>query len=682
MHGNAITRSLASPSPTQAAVLFLFVAAWVGFAESTTSFYFLRDDNATYYLPAYVHNVRALQEDGELAFLNLHQSLGLPHLQAGQPATLYPPIYLAVLLADAMGDVRLTVTLLIGAHLWLAGLGILALLRHLGVSSAIAWASTILGITAPFVTFVGRSWIVVVFALTFSVWSLYLLLRLVAEPTLARILTLAGIKCLFFLTGYPQFFVYSVLYEGAFLTTVWILDRRSRRAWRRQVVALTGAAIAAAVWAAPLLLPMLSAVDSSQARSSHLPVSTFLENSARPDAIVAAQWFDFGRQEIFSAPASIFYIGLPLLLSLAWAIAVRCRDGDHAPGKGRFASFILVGLLALVSSTEAWGTVYGLPLLSSFRWPFKHFLFLWLYIVPAAALAVETLLIRRRTRSRSIWPLWLLLGSALSAHPLLLLQQGDRASFGAVSLPEPIERYRLGPLVRLLDPHGRVAVFRGVGAERILPAKAAPSLLPFNWATLLGVYQFSGYEPLLSRESLRLTLDTKFGVLDADSANTSAHAFSHLGRWSVTDVLAPSRPGVRASIQSSGAVRLVTSHNGIDLYKTLVYRPLVERLDGSGTSGISNLEVRTNSIEFEVTSDIAAPLRVAVTPLDGWTVYVDGKDAGPPDEYQDFGVVLHPPVGRHSIGLRYVEPRFAAGVALAALGAVLVLVTYLVMRRL
>ena len=71
---------------------FLFIIM-----EFKHPYYFLSDDNRTFYLPFFTHNFRAII-NGELPFFNFHQNLGISHFSNFQSAIFYPLTYFSMLL--------------------------------------------------------------------------------------------------------------------------------------------------------------------------------------------------------------------------------------------------------------------------------------------------------------------------------------------------------------------------------------------------------------------------------------------------------------------------------------------------------------------------------------------------------------------------------------------------------
>ena len=115
--------------------LLLASLAWLAGLQAAFPSYFLWDDNATFFLPQYAFNWRTLAEHGELPLVSFHQYLGYLYHGSGQSAVLYPVVYLAAGLSQALlGDLRHTMDVLATLHLAAGALAMSVLLRHrLGV---------------------------------------------------------------------------------------------------------------------------------------------------------------------------------------------------------------------------------------------------------------------------------------------------------------------------------------------------------------------------------------------------------------------------------------------------------------------------------------------------------------------------------------------------------------------
>lgn len=631
--------------------------AYLGYLQLVEPFFFLRDDNAAYHLPAYLHSFRALTEFGELAQLNLHQSNGAAHLAVGQTAVLYPPPYLAAAAAAGLGDLRWTMDLEVGAHLLAATAGMFLLVRHLGHGSFGAAAAALVFLTAPFVIFVGRGWVVMAHGAAFVVWGLLLFLRLLEKPGWHRAAALAVLNSFFFLAGYPQLLVEASLFQGCVFAG-YLLFRPTWRAKARPALAhLSGAAVLTALLSAPLLLPMLAQARSSARGFDGVSESLFVKWSSDPLHALWAQVLAFRPEELFHCSSAIYYVGLPVLAGAAWGF----WRGDR-----RIRVLAGVAALAFLSTTTLWGVLYGLPVISSFRWPIKHYLPFLVLLLPTAVPAFEHL---RQRRPRTAVAALL---AALVVPLALPLDPQARSAPSPIRLAHALEVYETDRLLAEGDANGRFATVRTLGSTAF-----APQLLTHNFATLFGFRQVGGYEPLMSRSAVETQVATDFATFHVVPEQVGPEFFQRLGRWGVSDVLAPTDPRLRGSLPASGAARLAASNGGIDLYENLVARPIVEDL---GTGEALETTQTANRIRFR-TEGPGRAVRLALTPLPGWTWSLDGREAGRPDEHPDGGFVVGIPPGNHEVELRYRTPRLQAGMTLGAAGWLVVLASFLRRRR-
>ncbi|MDA8016313.1 MAG: hypothetical protein MPN21_02595 [Thermoanaerobaculia bacterium] len=637
--------------------------------------FFLQDDNALYYLPAYVHDVRAVSSDREFAFLNLFQSRGIPHLGVGQTGVLYPPVYVAVVLARAFGDVRWTIDCLVACHLLAAVCGMYVFLRRLGLTLG-AWGGALFLATAPFLVVGCRAWVVLAYAAAYTIWGLVLLVSFLRQPNWRTAVTLAALQTVYFFCGYPQLFLFSALFLGIFWGTALAIVRTRNPA--NGIAVSIGRLVAAAglttLWVMPLLLPMLAVQSESVGRQSSMPREIFVEHSLEPGVFLRAQIFAFESQYIHAASSSLFYVGIPVLIGLLAALFPfeQTENQQRFPisnaGLVRFSA--AVAAIAIVASTKLWGLAYGLPLISLFRWPFKSFLFFLLFTVPPAAWSLERL--ARRHRLAAI----LVLATVLGGNLAVVGQAPARASFGFLTVPEPVQQYQQRSPLPVTEPPRRTASFRP--EERPVAPEVVPHLRFFNLATLLGEDpHFGGYEPLISASAFGNALGTRAGLITATPALTSPDALRHLGNWGVGTLLTPRDPHLYRALLESGLAEPAETTRWVQVFELTSHRPIVEDLR---TGHALPFQMNTNGIELEVESPGTA-IRAAVEPLAGWTWSLDGDRQGPPQEHPDGGWALPVPPGRHHIELDYEAPGFRAGLAGALLGTIALLVAILRFRR-
>ena len=276
--------------PTAYLPLALLAAAIVlvvyGALEVVRPNHFLWDDNATAFLPMYTHNGRALFGDGELAHVNHHQYLTQLHLGNAQSGVLYPPVYLALLVAEhVLGDGRHVIDVLAVGHLAAAAAFMALLARSLGVRASLSLLGGVLWATMPFLPLVGRNWIFMTYLAALLPVNFFCLERLRQQPGVGRAFWLAVVKALLFFSGYPQMAVVAAIFDVVYLAlrsaiARWIhaepfMHLFRQIGWYSIAVAMTSAL------AAPLILPMLEVRGLSAYRADALSRVEFLSKRAR-----------------------------------------------------------------------------------------------------------------------------------------------------------------------------------------------------------------------------------------------------------------------------------------------------------------------------------------------------------------------------------------------------------------
>jgi len=657
-----------SPSRRQewlaAGVLVLAALAFLVALESVQPFYFLWDDNSSYFLPCYVYDYESLAGFGELPHVNYHQYLGHSYLASGQPAVLYPPVYAGLAVARlATGDLRAVVDVLVVAHLLVSALGMFVLLRRLRISPAIAAGMALLWMSFPFVLQVARSWLWVAYVAAYLPWDLWLLDRLRERPTAPRILVLAAVKALLVYQGYVQYAVLLALFEGVFLLLSWLFERRGEASWWRQALAYAAAQGASTALAAPLLVPMLHAKSISAYRTGALSFQEFLSLSLPWKAFFAAQVFEMEPRVIHEASGVLFYVGLPSLAALA-ALALR-RD------RRRFLIAAAVALTALVLSTRAYGVMYHLPLLSSFRWPFKSFLFFLLFLTVALAGGFDALWRSHRLPLRLLGFGLLLAG--LLTHAVFALSPAWSAVFGPNRVDESVAELRRETAQRLPLAKGRiVSLWMNPSEPRI------HRLLVFNYATLAGGFHLGGYEPMISKEHLELAVRLEYSNIFRYELNEESLAY--LSSWAVRFFIAPDRPELVHVFGRFPQLRRISEDDGIVVYENTLAEPFAY-LARPGDSHVPvEVEWRPSSVRVK-TAGRAGLLRLAVAPLPWYVYSLDGKDAGAVAYDETRHVVLELPPGVEVVEVRYVDVPFLVGVGVAG-AFVLVLGAVWAWRRL
>lgn len=613
--------------------------------------YFLWDDNASENLPAFALAWRALTGEGVLAHLNLHQYLGQIWLGNGQSGVLYPPIYLAAGLASwVCGDLRWTIELLAIGHLALGAAGMVLLVRHHRVSATVALGVGLLYVTFPFLAQVSRNWIFVAFVAGLAPWSLLALTRVIETPSRGAALALGGVKALLFYQGNVNFAVMLALLEGVFLLAV-LASRSSSSARPRDVLAsCSGALLATAALAAPLLLPMLEAQQLSATRSTRLPFAEFFSNRLQLGVVSKAQLGWMVERAIHQSSGALFYFGLPclvLLAALALPAVRRQRDSHVALGGALTAG------CALVLGAGGVAVFYPLPLLSSFRWPFKYYLFFLLFAAIALGMGADALC--RHGRSARTLALGLLAAGLAGNVLVLFAPRWDRA-FGPNRVTEDVSALQrdIGATLPTLT-EGRVVSLW----QRHIDART-PRFLTHDWATLIGAYHLGGYDPLIARRNFELAMHLEYSNIFRYALDPRVLAY--FDRWSVRTLIAPARDDYALRLARWPQLRLYYRDALLQVWENTTAWPVCSFREDP-TAPVA-YRWRTNGLTAEP-GGRGGLLRFGVAPLPWWFVSIDGGPRQPASEGADQQVEVQVPAGTRKVELIYVDVPFRFGVAIA-----------------
>jgi len=632
-------------------LLLVLVGAYFAVLELAKPHYFLWDDNASFYLPCYAYNARALWGEGALPHINYHQYLGHTYLASGQTGVLYPPVYLALGISQWIwDDLRSTIDVLAVLHLALAAVGMYALLRRLRLSRTMSLLTAFLWMSFPFLVQVARNWIFVSYAAAHLPWSLLLLDRLLAAPRAGRVLALAVVKALFFYQGYVQYAVLATLFEGFYIAVRWALDRASRAGWRRAVTGYLLALAAAGALAAPLVFPMLHAKQLSAYRTGSLSFAEFLSNALSLRSFLLAQVFRMEPRAIHLATGSLYYVGIPNLVAVGALLVSRWRRRRREiPAASCAVVAAVVAAAAFVLSTRAYGMVYFVPLLSSFRWPFKSFLFFLFFLAIAAASAYESAWGDRRRWVRALGVALLL--SGIVANVTIVMAPRFDIPFGPNRIDRDVE-----------DIRREIAGFFPLDEGRVVSLWLSPRhprlyrLLVFNYATLVGAYHLGGYDPLIARENLELAVHLEYSNIFR--YELTPQALDYLSSWSVRFLMVPERDEFHAFFARFPQLRRCFRGHGIEVYENAAALPFAYFQD----SGVKPLPIEweINALRIS-TAGRGGLLRIGVAPLSWYVWSVDGREMGPVNYDEDRHILLEVPTGAREVRVRYVDVPFLLG---------------------
>lgn len=661
------------PDPRGEKLLTLLVAATAALLllglQVLESGFFLCDDNASHFLPAYLHAFESLVDEGEIPWLNQHQSLGGTFLAPGQTgvflAVLYPTLF-GFRLLDI--DPVFLIDFLASLHLMFAALGMWWLLRYRQVSRALAFVLALTWALLPFAVVMGRSWVFVTYLVAYLPFQFLLLLRFLENPSARLFTALVVVKSLFLFTGYPHYLALAFFFEAVFLVLAAGISPSDSKAFLgRRVTAAILTSLVSVAMSAPLMLPLLQAKADSVERAGGLSEDLALDFSLPP--------VDFLRSELLlpkegwllgAGSTFLFYMGLPLMLATGFALRGRRDIGPWA------LAAAATGLLALLFSTRFYWLLLQLPVFDSLRWPFKGFPIAAFFLFPVAAQGAGLFIEKgqlghKNSRQRLVLGMFWL---NLVVQYCGLFPAGWRAPLSTIRLDRSVKALASASLLQPIDDSGRVAFLRAPVDE---PSDHHPLRMGFLFATLTGHYQVQGYDPLLARTNRELIFRT---YIDGEISATSYSwptIRQKLDRCSARYLLSTEKSALMPILANSPGIRLLRRDSGLVLFENEQARPIVA-LEPGGEA--LDFLWRTNGLVVNLAENFpGGRLSFNVAPLANYRWLRNGEPQGSPDLRGQRPQIDLPP-GAARVELRYIDPTRWWGLVLCAAAFVFLVICH------
>lgn len=683
--------SLFSKNRTTVA-LVLLILTMVCLIEARYPYYFLQDDNRVFYLPFYVHNLRALL-GREFPLYNFHQYLGMP--VTIQYAAFYPPNYLALLFSKILtGHYFLGMEFLACFHLIITGLGMYRLLRIFRLHEASCFFGSVAWTFCGFVIIVGNSWIQFIGFAAYLPWITFCAFKLVNRFELRYFLLSIIFKVLALFLGYPQMFLYTITFEMVSVVMFYLAKQKSgaghdmNQTGDHPVIRAPSAGrlllvfactyLSVLIIAMPLILQTLQQVGVSANRKQALSwdtyaawsydLSTWLKGLIAPFAHT-----DVATQFELHYISHVGYLTL-LFIVIALVALVRAyvpfkdvsydsanlRDRRNEFGSDRklILGLLLMALLALLWSGDTIITriVYYIPYYNRMRFPFKVAFFANFYLVMISAFGFEAFL--RRIKS------WKALSSKVIPVCVVVILLCHGANFLLVYTASPQRMFSRHfdqvpfdePLRQMLQS-GRI-VSAGLDdvwdGNKIVPGFSAP-LLGFDYATLWGLYHFGGYDPMVSAKNQAAA----FGIKENPVFNLPADEpffippetleyFRTWGvKWYVVSKAIPLAHDTVFQLLSTDKYRYILAD---PLAKPLIFWP-------DRTAQDIRYRFTTNSVVIDYDRESDGNLIVNVLYNPKFTAMIDGavSTVVESDAHQ---VSIAAPKGRHEVVLKYTDRIF------------------------
>jgi hypothetical protein len=623
-----------SPLVLALAGLGLFLIA-IEFARPC---FFLHDDNATWFLGAYVHDFRVLTETGRVAEVNFFQYGGEPFLQQGQTAVLYPPVYVAVALAKSIcGDARWTIEWLAAGHLFAALLGFYFWLRCGGVKSPLAALGGLAWALNPFVLLIGASWVTVIYLACYLPWLFWAFDRLLLRPSHRSAFFLGAILALFLLQGYVQWVGYAIFFLS--LYALFRLFEKSNRPRLSILYYLEIAALIFLIFTSPLLVPMFHATELSAARAQPLSMAQALSYRVTLADLLRAQIGLYRHGWIFGVSTAILFS--PALLFLP-ATLVHFFRADSALRQKLFPLLVLA-FLALLFSTRWHVFLSLLPLFDKFRWPFKVFVYADFFLLAGMIGSMTTW---KRASSAVAC-----LAAMIFAGAAVVISGHDENTFSRTTLTHS---------VNTLPPAVDRRLGRVVALDTILPEASSARFFTHAFGTYFAVPSLGGYNPLVAPEQLRFALGIDFPNVFKNALTPAVRneLDERAVRYWIVD---PNSPQL-AQVEALGLRPLLRETDRI-LFEDMQARPLVYFWNGPHQPG--SLTFAGNSLLIPVRG-FKSPAYISLGPTDGWWYRIDGGPWQPSPSYLGNRLIISFPTDARLLEVSYFDARFREGLRLSA----------------
>lgn len=390
MSRRRLTRHLTSATSAALASVLLFGGLMAVSEQVNVN----RWDNLEFFLPTLWASQRALLGGDFPAWLP-HQNLGEPLHALSQSGVLYLPYTFATALVKAFGASPFALLPLITLLHWAAAAFFFhRFLTELGVRASLAFVATLAFVFSGHAVTLSAFWVHTgpqSFVLALGLWGARRLVD--GEGVGGSTLTLGAALGLAVLIGHTQYSVYTWATLGLFTVAFAIARRRVRPVLVPLGVALLGGGLLGAAQLVPTAMVL---DDASRDVLSH---DEFLSRGMSLGALWGLFSPAVGGPDGFlehSLRCTTFLGAWLVPVLLAVAASRRASAGEAERGFRRvFFAATLPGLLVLWLSAGGEGGLYRLvwylPLLSSFRWPFKLLSFAAPLLVAGGAVGLETI---------------------------------------------------------------------------------------------------------------------------------------------------------------------------------------------------------------------------------------------------------------------------------------------------
>lgn len=618
-------------------------------------FYFLSDDNRTLYLPIFVHNFRALL-NGELPLFNFHQYLGIPHFSNFLSAVFNPLIYLSIFLSNTIwGHNFWTIDIAVITNIIIGSIGFYYLIKFFTKNRMSSLYGAFIWSLSSFSIFVSTSWWILSGVTAFFPWMVLFGLKLYRNPNIKNLFLLIIFRLFLFYIGHIEYFIYSMIFE--FLTVILLALSKVNNNLKTFSIKYLISYFITFCYTLPILLPAWIRTINSAFRNSKLHdkanyfgLTSWFRGLLNPFNI--SKYSNNFSKEFLS---HIGYIPILLIIFCFFYIVLTKRN------RKRYVEILILFFLFILTMFWSTGMLSGLifyiPILNRFRWPFKLLAFSNFYLILISSFGFYLLIKYLKTKTKKI--ISLSIGLVMILMCLLnfyLLYTNIYISFDINAHKDPI------PLNESLSEQLSKGRIFSLGESR--PNPYSVSTLGYNYATLLNLNHFAGYEPLVPTKNFQTAL-----YLDFEASYTKKDLpKTYLRSWGVNWYILSKNPKQNElyshyfNILSADSCLVVFAD---DPKRTIFLdkhsNPLIYWKQ-SQTSRNIEYEMHTNFIQINTDNSKAELLVINYLYNDFFTAYLNNDKIITIKESDNGQMIIQVPEGDNEIIIKYSNPYLKYGI--------------------
>lgn len=506
-------------------------------------------------------------------------------------------------------------------------------------------------------------------------WLVFLGLKLIrtrARRTFSRkyfiLLIIARLMIAFI--GHTQYFIYSIFFEvlTVILLTLILPGEKSIKQLRRPIANYLLSLAATAVLSLPLHLPMLWQMVNSFSRGGAFDLGGLMNGGLLLNEWIAGLTWPFaflgdGTARLYDVEfiglVTLFFI-VEVLIAMVTILVLKTRNKtaqDQTPRKVTLAAVIFLAAAGIcfcwVTNTVVPYIIQYIPVLNRFRWPYKVQLFLSFYLVALSACGFYLFFKKLAAKKflESIIVTALIFVQLFTFYQLYIVgpHKSGRTHKDPIPLSEPLQdQMKDGRIISVGFDIGDQYTIKTIG---------------FNYATLWGLYQIGGYDPIKPKTNFDASLGMEYASYYDGDLNQDPQRVEYLRKWGVKWYVVEPKYITRCGELSFAQVVYRD-------WKRVVYRddqakPFFYWESNQNGAGIQS-QIKTNSIRLQVSHEQTDELLINFmynpffkATLDGKKLKISNVNKGQ--------ISVKVPGGNHVVNLQYTDPFFNIGLYLALL---------------